>query len=218
VSQVSSQALTPTNPSAFLLSSSIPDIFPFFGLSLERWEAGFATQTEAFEWVASSRFYVPGQIADGTSRVKSRADRGMYQAFLQWSNARATPAVKNDGQHQMMQELEDNEAVRESVRGEALAFFGKQEEHDALVQANERRARLKVIWNGKKVGEWVGNNGYMIGRVMKLMRQTIGEEKIGQMTDEEIKRHVLQAKEEVESQLIEERRAREEGGEDENDT
>jgi hypothetical protein len=141
----------------------------------------------------------------------------MYQAFLQWSSARASPAVKDDGQHQMTQESEDNEAVRESVREEALAFFGKQEEHDALVQANKRRARLKAIWNGKKVGEWVGNNGYMIGRVMRLMRQTIGEEKIGQMTDEEIKRHVLQAKEEVESQIIEERRAKE-GGEGENDT
>lgn len=129
-----------------------------------------------------------------------------------------TPAVNNDGQHQTMQESEDNEAVREAIRGEALAFFGKQEELDALVQANKRRARLKAIWNGKKVGEWVGNNGYMIGRVMRLMRQTIGEEKIGQMTDEEIKWHVLQAKEEVESQVIEERRAKEGGGEDANET
>jgi len=38
------------------------------------------------------------------------------------------------------------------------------------------------------------------------------------MTDEEIKWHVLQAKEEVESQVIEERRAKEGGGEDANET
>lgn len=100
------------------------------------------------------------------------------------------------------------------MRREALAFFGKREEHDALVEANERRLRLKAIWNGKKVGEWTGGNGRVVGKVMKLLRQTIGEEKIGQMTEEELEQHVLQAKETVELQFSEEQQATEEGGED----
>ena len=186
---------------------------------MERWKAGFETQQEAFEWVASSRFYAPGQISDKTARVKSRADRGMYQAFLQWSDAGVIPAVANDSQpHE--EKSEDREAVRESVRGEALAFFGKREEHDALVQTNERKVHLRTIWNGRKVGEWTGNSNRAIGRVMALIRQTIGEEKIGQMTEEELKQHVLQANEVVELQLAEERQAREEleGREDTNGT
>jgi hypothetical protein len=135
----------------------------------------------------------------------------MYQAFLQWSKARISPAAENDGQLQEKQESEDREAIRESVRKEALAFFGKREEYDALVQANERRVRLKAIWNGKKVGEWIGVGNYrMIGRVMAVMRRTIGEEKIGQMTEDELKQHVLQASEAIELQLAEERQAREE--------
>ena len=182
---------------------------------MERWRAGFATQQEAFEWVASSRFYVPGKITDRASRAKSRASRGMYQAFLHWSDARASTAAENDGQPQ---EAEDREAIIESVKEEALAFFGKREEHDALVQANERRLRLKAMWNGKKVGEWTGGGGTVVGRVMKLLRQTIGEEKIGQMTEEELKQHVLQAKETVELQLAEERQAKEEGQEDATNT
>jgi hypothetical protein len=199
VSQMTSQALVPTYSPAFALSSSIPDILPFFGLSLERWRVGFATQHEAFEWIASSRFYVPGQISDRSSRTKSRAARGMYQAFFQWSTA-----AENDDQPQEEQEAEDKEALIETVKREALAFFGKQEEHDALVEANERKLRLKANWNGNKVGEWTGWHGRLVGKVMKLLRQTIGEEKIGQMTEEELKQHVLQAKETVELQSMKE--------------
>ena len=214
---MTSQALVPTYSPYFLLSSSIVDIFPFFGLSMERWKAGFETQQEAFEWVTSSRFYVSGRISDRTSRAKSLANRGMYQAFLQWSDARVSPAAANDSQPQETGETEDREAIKESVRGEALAFFGKREEHDALVQANEKRVRLKAIWNGRKVGEWIGGNR-LVGRVMALMRRTIGEEKIGQMTEEELRQHVLQANETVELQIDEERQAREDAGEDANET
>lgn len=139
----------------------------------------------------------------------------MYQAFLQWCEAKVSPVAGNDDQPREKQETEDREAIRESVRKEALAFFGKQEEHDALVQANERRVRLKAIWNGRKVGEWVGVGNYrMIGKVMAVMRRTIGEEKIGQMTEDELKQHVLQASEAIKLQLAEERRAREESGGD----
>ena len=135
----------------------------------------------------------------------------MYQAFLQWSNDRVSSVAGNDGQPQEKQETEDREAIKESVRKEALAFFGKREEHDALVQTNERRVRLKAIWNGRKVGEWVGvENDRMIGRVMAVMRQTIGEEKIGQMTEDELKQHVLQVSEAIELQLAAERQTREE--------
>ena len=184
---------------------------------MERWKAGFETQREAFEWVTSSRFYVSGRISDRTSRAKSLANRGMYQAFLQWSDARVSPAAANDSQPQETGETEDREAIKESVRGEALAFFGKREEHDALAQANEKRVRLKAIWNGRKVGEWIGGNR-LVGRVMALMRRTIGEEKIGQMTEEELRQHVLQANVTVELQIEEERQAREDPGEDVNET
>jgi hypothetical protein len=214
---MTSQALVPTYSPTFLLSSSISDIFSFFGLSLERWKAGFETQQEAFEWVTSSRFHVSRHVSEKASRVKSLANRGMYQAFLQWSDARVSSAAANDGQPQETRETEDREAIKESVRGEALAFFGKREEHDTLVQANEKRVRLKAIWNGRKVGEWIGGNR-LVGRVMVLMRRTIGEERIGQMTEGELKQHVLQANETVELQIAEERQAREDAGEDANGT
>lgn len=180
---------------------------------MERWKLGFATQDEAFEWLASSRFYAPGQLSNPTSRAKSRSTRGMYQAFFRWDDARTKATTERDNLPQEVPQGTDKEAARQSVRQEALAFFGKREEHDGLVQANERRIRLKAIWNGTKVGEWTSGSGKLIGRVMKIMRQTVGEERISQMTEEELKQHVLQVKEVVVLQLKQEEQAREEGQE-----
>jgi len=202
--KMTSQALVPTHSSTFLLSTSMPDILSFFGLSMDRWEAGFATQHEAFEWIASSRFYVPGQISDPASRAKSRSTRGMYQAYFHWNDARAKATAENDSLSLQKQEANNREAA---VGQEALEFFGKQEEHNALVQENERRLRYKAMWNGTKVGEWTSWNGRLIGRLMKFMRQSVGEEKIGQMTEEELKQEVLRTKEIVELQLVQEQQS-----------
>ena len=171
---------------------------------MERWEAGFATQLEAFEWIASSRFYVPCQISNPTSRAKSRSTRAMYQAYFHWNEAKAKATAENECPSPQNQETNDRETVIQAIGQEALVFFGKQEEHDALVQENERRLRVKAMWNGRKVGEWTSWSGRLIGRLMKFMRQSVGEEKIGQMTEEELKEHVLQAKEVIQLQLAQE--------------
>ncbi|KAI0304415.1 hypothetical protein B0F90DRAFT_1593472, partial [Multifurca ochricompacta] len=174
--KMTSQALSPTYSSTFPLSSSMPDILSFLELSLERWRAGFATEHEAFEWVASSRFYTPGQVSDTASRAKSRSNRSMYHAFFNWSDAKMEVTAETNGLPQVTQEVSSKEAVKQAVRQEALVFFCKKEEHDALVRENEKRVRFKAIWNGKKVGEWTGWTGWLVGRVMNLMRQTVGEE------------------------------------------
>lgn len=190
----------------------------FFGLSMERWEARFATQHEAFEWIASSRFYVPGQISNPASRAKSRGNRSMYQAYFHWNDARAQATAENDGLSPQKQETNNRETAIQTIIGqEALVFFGKQEEHNALAQENERKVRVKAMWNGRKVGEWTSWNGRLVGRLMNLMRQSVGEQKIGQMTEEELKQHVLQAKEIVESQLAQEQQIREDEKADVND-
>ncbi|KAI9443224.1 hypothetical protein H4582DRAFT_1169908 [Lactarius indigo] len=209
--KMSSQALVPTYSPTFELSTSMPDIMSFFGLSMERWEAGFATQHETFEWIASSRFYVPGQISNSTSRAKSRNNRSMYQAYFHWNDARLK-ATAQEGLSLQKQEANDTETCMQTIIGqEALVFFGKQEEHDALVKENKRRIRLKAMWNGRKVGEWTCWNGRLVGRLMKLMRQSVGEQKIGEMTEEELKQHVLQAKETIELQLAQEKQDMESG-------
>ncbi|KAF8270788.1 hypothetical protein EI94DRAFT_1698548 [Lactarius quietus] len=215
--KMTSEALVPTHSSTFSLSTSMPDIMSFFGLSMERWEAGFATQHEAFEWIASSRFYVPGHISNPASRAKSRSNRAMYQAYFHWNDARAKAVAENGCPSPQEQETNNRETLVQKIGQEALVFFGKQEEHDALVQDNERRLRLKAMWNGRKVGEWTSWSGRLIGRLMTFMRQSVGEEKIGQMTEEELKEHVLQAKEIIESQLAEENQAKEDVQVDGND-
>ena len=132
----------------------------------------------------------------------------MYHAYFHWDDARARAT---DSLSLQKQETNDRETAVQAIGQEALVFFGKQEEHNALVQDNERRLRVKAMWNGRKVGEWTtwNNNGRLVGRLMRFMRQSVGEEKIGQMTEEELKQHVLQAKEIVESQLVQEQQSEE---------
>ncbi|KAH9065408.1 hypothetical protein EDB87DRAFT_1555475 [Lactarius vividus] len=208
--KMSSQALVPTYSPTFELSTSMPDIMSFFGLSMDRWEAGFATQHEAFEWIASSRFYAPCQISNPTSRAKSRGNRSMYQAYFHWNDARAKATAQDDGLSLQKREKNNTEtSIRTIIGQEALVFFGKQEEHNILVQENERRLRVKAMWNGRKVGEWTSWSGRLVGRLMNFMRQSVGEEKIGEMTEEELKQHVLQAKETIELQLVQEQQVRE---------
>ena len=92
----------------------------------------------------------------------------MYQAYFHWSDARAKAA---DSPRE--QEANNRETVIQTIGQEALVFFGKKEEHDALVRENERRLRIKAVWNGRKVGEWTGWNGWQIGRLMKFIRESV---------------------------------------------
>ena len=134
----------------------------------------------------------------------------MYQAYFQWNDARAKATAENDDSlSPQKQESNDRETAMQTVGQGALVFFGKREEYDALVEENEQRLRVKAMWNGRKVGEWTGWNGRLIGRLMNFMRQTVGEQKIGQMTEEELEQQVLRAKDIIEAQLVEEQRSRE---------
>ncbi|KAI0269842.1 hypothetical protein BC834DRAFT_863585 [Gloeopeniophorella convolvens] len=202
--KITSKALAPTYSSSFELSTSFPDILSFFELSMERYDAGFATQDEIFEWLAVSRFYAPERMSNPNARTKARLRRKMYQAFFDWSDAKLAAVSEDSGGSRGTQTPEDAQALIESVRDEALVFFKKQAEHDALLRVNEQKLRLKKRWNGHKVGEWTGWNGWAVGRVMTHMRQTVGEEKIAEMEEEELREHVLRAKETIALQRAQE--------------
>ncbi|KAI0312063.1 hypothetical protein OF83DRAFT_1147955 [Amylostereum chailletii] len=186
---MSSTALAPTHSTTFVLSDSFEDILRFFTLSVERWEDGFDTRREIFAWVATSRFYNPYRIMTPQNGTKSRE---MYQEFFAWNEERKSQAIHP---------TEGRDALVRRVQEEALVFFGRKE-FDSLVKSNRRRIRLRTIWNGTKVGEWTEWSGWGrgVGRVMKHLRQTVGEDRIADMTEEEVKELVLEAKKVVEKE------------------
>lgn len=98
-------------------------------------------------------------------------------------------------------QTEDGTSFVAGVQQAALVYFGRKSEYDGLVEQNQRKIRLKKIWNGKKVEEWTGWYGTDVGKVMKLVREWTGgdevmmNEKIG---EERLMELVLLAKNDVE--------------------
>lgn len=71
------------------------------------------------------------------------------------------------------------------------------------MEQNQRKIRLKKIWNGKKVEEWTGWYGTDVGKVMKLVREWTGGDEMMMMMREEIgeerlKEMILLAKNDLE--------------------
>ncbi|KAI0754928.1 hypothetical protein C8Q80DRAFT_1053438, partial [Daedaleopsis nitida] len=163
----------------FYLSSSMSDILTFFGLSMSRWERGFATQEEIFEWVATSPFVRP-LVARYRSagyrlptkdrdRVEARAMRQNFVAFLQAMDhdADAAVAAPESGPQSEVQSLF---AAPENHRQEnidaALRHFSKYEEHASLLYLGRASARAREVLNGTNVQNWTGVQGMPVRFVM----------------------------------------------------
>lgn len=173
-----------THPKSFPLSESFDDILPFFRLSMDRWNAGFSTQHEVFEWVATSRFFNPSRIPS-FSKARTAKDRKMYLSFFEWAKQRAS---ENDAPLPTIQ----------AVVEEALDAFGKREEYYAIVKANQRRVALRKVLTGHITADHLGLDvtirGKTIKQVMDIVRQDVGEDALVGMDPDDIKREVLKAK------------------------
>ncbi|KAK0188012.1 hypothetical protein F5146DRAFT_1141468 [Armillaria mellea] len=172
----------PPNP-GIMLSTDFNAIADFIGCDMQRYDQGFTTKRALFEWIATSRFFVPRMFgrsdADG-SKVKQ--ERKMYWEFVAW--ARSQP---------------DNESSAESpadrqdrIREEALAPF---------------RQTLKAAFNGKIVAEWaeMGTHWGGVKTIMDRVREQCGggNEHVLKMLDneengeEKLIQMVIQAREDL---------------------
>lgn len=163
------QILVKTADPPFHLTSSVPAIADFLGLSLVAWEQGFTTEQAAFEWIATSRFFSAPRPKDAHSKKRKTSSRPMYSRFVDWA------------QEQPMSEsplLPADAAV-----AEALSYFNKKaeygislEEYTQKAAKVEARKTLKLIFNGTMVGEWTGLDNRRVKIVMDKIRQELGGE------------------------------------------
>ncbi|KAH9950553.1 hypothetical protein B0H21DRAFT_499013 [Amylocystis lapponica] len=155
----------PTSPPiTFYLTTSIPDVLSFFGLSMDQWAAGFASQRAVFDWAASSTLFDAPRLArrnvGRASTKKALEVRTMYQAFLMYACERAAGAAPR----------------AEVTQDAALRFFGKDAEHDALLHAARARQHAREVFTGKLVEEWTGVRGVPVRWVMDGVRERLGGE------------------------------------------
>lgn len=161
----------PTNPpQTYYLSTSIPDILAFFGLSMDRWQHGFATQDDIFEWVCASpfvqplaeRYRAPGYKPSAKSCVDTRPMRRNFIAYLQ----------THDLPHLVSA---DAMGSREEKMEGALRFFGKAEEYARLVIAGRAQKRAKEFLNGTNVIEWTGVQGRPVRLIMDAVKERLSD-------------------------------------------
>ncbi|TFK74885.1 hypothetical protein BDN72DRAFT_886254 [Pluteus cervinus] len=170
------------------LSNTFEDITRYLGLSMERWEAGFTSKAEVFQWAATSRFFNPAEFrSQGQGFSKVKAERGCL----------------SNKERKQPEETRAEKEIR--IRNEALVHFGKKYEVDEQKHQVELKKQLKNAWNGKVVMEWVelGNHWMGVKQIMENVRERCGgdegvirllEQKDGQA---KVKLLVFQAKEEL---------------------
>ncbi|PCH40136.1 hypothetical protein WOLCODRAFT_136680 [Wolfiporia cocos MD-104 SS10] len=127
----------------------------------ERWAAGFATQRELFEWVATSRLFDARRVAP-TDRVLGRGAqrREMYQSFLEHARARAGSGAPPAG----------------ITQDDALRFFGRDAEHAALLRASRVKQHARETFAGRRIEEWTGMHGLPVKWVMDAARRKLERE------------------------------------------
>ncbi|KAJ7227075.1 hypothetical protein GGX14DRAFT_628086 [Mycena pura] len=143
----------PNPPRAPLdLSESMDEIMHYMGLSMERWNAGFETKLQIFEWVRTSSFFDPTTFkTQGQGIKKVKPERKMYAQFVEWAKGqKQNISVSEDAQEALR--IADKEAQIQH----ALVYFGKKEEFDALAREDTQKVRLKEGFNGTKVRAWTG--------------------------------------------------------------
>ena len=167
----------------FHLSSSFEFILAFFGLSMERWKAGFKTEVDAFEWVTTSRFFHPKKLQGKENRSKrsEKGKRQMYNNFTTWVQGQSFNDKVLD-------------STPEITVQEALDYFGKREEYDVTMNEYDKleilhaaRRRVKATFNSALITEWTGLRGFDVKKVMdKVRERTGGEEAMDGMSMEEV--------------------------------
>ncbi|KAI0699123.1 hypothetical protein BC835DRAFT_1227272, partial [Cytidiella melzeri] len=144
-------------PCTLFLSRSFRDILSFFALSLDRWEQGFTTQREVFDWVASSPFFdVWNRMQKDNMQPPGRVGgRPMFRNFLEYARCR-----RDDGSFQ----------VSSIDINYALSHFRKQNLYNAILHVTHAKQRIKTVFSGKQVEAWTDLRGPSVGIIMEEVK------------------------------------------------
>ncbi|KAI0785256.1 hypothetical protein C8Q75DRAFT_686109, partial [Abortiporus biennis] len=173
----------PTYPQiTFHLSKDFPDILSFLGLSLDRWKQGFATQSDVFQWVASSPYFDPRLLSRAdtanNARRKARDARPMYQNFLKY--VRSIAGTSNNGDTQVhdpssVKEKGKHRERKQAIMSNVLTRYGKRALYDALLRVASIKQHVKDVYTGRLVTEWTGVQGTPVRWIMNEVERRLGE-------------------------------------------
>ena len=159
----------------FALSRDMERIAHFLGLDWERYQLGFESIDELFEWM--EQVTINGKrcgVKKQGKLEKLHQTRVMWAAF--WERGEDASYEPSD---------EEKEKIFEA----ALDYFDKRQELKDLKEKLERHRMAKEKFNGTRVSEWTGLSGKRLGLLMKALKEDerLKMENVADMPDEAIK-------------------------------
>lgn len=134
------------------------------GYSYERWQQGFDTLEDIFQYVTSSPYYHKDlYIEEAHSRD---ARRPVYQIFLQWLDKQPAPLTAKPEK--------EEKASWMPYLFERFPHFKVKYNH--LEHVAEQTEKAKQKFNAKCVTAWTGLEGIELGRVMQSLRTSFSGE------------------------------------------
>jgi hypothetical protein len=175
----------------FILSWDIERIVAFLDLDWKRYQQGFETVEEIFEWIRGVR--ILGQEVGikslGKLDKKGQEERKMWRDY--WSRGDNTVAYSPSPEE------------IERVRQQALAYFSKDKEYQDVLTRLDRERVAREKFNGHRVMEWTSFQGRRLGILMKRLREEedLSFERIEGMDMDQIRDVVMETWRKMQSEL-----------------
>ncbi|KAJ3041428.1 hypothetical protein HDV00_009408 [Rhizophlyctis rosea] len=167
------------------VSTSPTEILTFLGFDAKRFNEGFATQEEIFNFMTSSTNFHPSFFSPTAPHMQNHANRTrtrlrpMWNAFLSHCLTTSPPPGSTCPPALTSPSAIVRRNARAAFRADAIRHFNKQAEWDALFEKERLRVVFKKKFGGGVVGALTGKEGRELGEVMKRVR----EELFGEGTD-----------------------------------
>jgi hypothetical protein len=164
-----------------ILSRNVEEIFKIGGFDFKRWQRGFDTEEDAFDFVVNSEYFDSSlfdlENLNHTNRTRNRK-RGMYMRFIEYIGNKnvKNKAFLPKGTYSLI--LQNKFPVLRN----AISQYRLQYEIDKNIKG-------KV--NGKLIMEWLNTtDGPLVGTIMKTVKG-MGKDILLSMSSEEIKAYVM---------------------------
>jgi len=167
----------------FVITRKMKEICSIGGFDYVRWLQGFNTEEEAFQFIASSKYFQKEFFSienlNHINRVRNRK-RGMYMRFLEWienTNPPDSPTSLLSKEDYLLYFQYNNMELRNAIDKHRFNYTIK--------------TRVKEKFSGKTVIETVGDiGGEKIGVMCGMFKSMYGSDEIIKMPQEQIN-HVI---------------------------
>lgn len=164
-----------------LVSNDQTKILEFLGLNPEKWNNGFTTLEDIFEWVATGRYFDP-TIFNELSAINEKRDRKRktFSKFLDWlekTKPKPNYSFFNKNELDVVKECFPNRNLEKELNTIEVwrldDFFGSDiakqvKEFDVKM---EREKKIKEKFNGEIVMEITGLKGKDVGAFMNKFKE-----------------------------------------------